>query len=111
MKQKSIRTSCDLVTEAEKRDLHDELLRRNRMRKEARLPLLDIDVKLAKGIARVGQDKFNVELKPYLRDAYKRIPSRGGFFAAIIRERTVKCVAEALLRDDKGLVRGPRRRD
>lgn len=112
MKQESIKTSLDLVTEAEKRDLHDELLLRNRTRKEARLPLLDIDAELAKEIARVGQDKFNVELESYLCDAYERIPSsRGGFVAAMRREGAVRNDAEARLRDEKVLVRGPRRKD
>ena len=112
MKQKSIKTSLDLVTEEEKRDMHDELLRRNRMRKEAKLLLLDIDAELAKEIARVGQDKFNVELKPYLSDAYDRIPpSRGGFIAAMRREGAVRNLAEERLRDKKGLVRSPRRKD
>ncbi len=111
MKQKSKAKSFDLVTDAEKRDLHDKPLRRNRMRKKARLPLLDTDAELAMEIARVGQDRFKAELAPYVRDACKRIPACGGFLAAMIRGRTVRCVAEARLRDEKVLVRGPRQND
>ena len=65
MKQESIKIDLDLVAEVEKRDLYDELLRRNRTREEAILLLLDIDAELAKEIAQVGQDKFKVELEPF----------------------------------------------
>ena len=66
------------VSSDEKQAIYERLAKRNDIRRQSSLPLLDIPTLYEKKIAALEKAKFYEAIQPHLRDAYRLYPGKPG---------------------------------
>ena len=101
--RRSLKARIFEPTETEIADLHQDILRRNEVRRGASLPLLEVDVTLRDEVVKLRHRKFESALRPYLVEAYRETPGTPGLAGRLKQSIAAKQAAIAAMKADLGI--------
>ena len=84
------------VTADEKQVIYERLVRRNHIRQETGLPLLDVKATFRRKVQSLEDQRYHDAIKPYLAAAYDRYPGNPGLPARLKQHSDVIAYAEDL---------------
>ena len=106
MKKKQIQAARSIeLTDAEKQDILDDILRRNEIRRAAGIPRYNVEAQFQQEATERLAAKYAALLAPYLRDAYDEVQGNPGLPGRIIQHVHASKLAQRRLEADKGVQR------
>jgi len=92
------------ITGAEQQAIIDDIRRSNQLRRDAQLPLIDEDQRLADELGKLIEAKYRALLQPYLAQAFTEVKEQYGFAGRLSQTMQVWQLAQEALKAETGVI-------